>query len=122
MDLGQFSVSLAVEDLPTSRAFYNKLGFEVFNSEVFESGKGGSEFNEKWVILTNGNETIGLFQDMFEKNILAWNPTDVRSVQKALKEEGMEFMQEAEEEGTGPTSAIPLDPDGNPILLDQHND
>ena len=57
MDLGQFSVSLAVEDLPTSRAFYNKLGFEVFNSEVLESGKGGSEFNEKWVILTNGSAT-----------------------------------------------------------------
>lgn len=117
MDLGQFSVSLAVKDLPTSREFYEKLGFEAMEAEgddgVWES------YGQNWLILHHEEVVIGLFQGMFENNIMTWNPPDVRAVQKALVDQGVEFMQTAED-GEGPASAMLLDPDGNAILLDQH--
>jgi len=121
MDLGAFSISLAVKDLAASRAFYEKLGFRYF---------GGDEKN--WLILKNRAHIIGLFQGMFEKNILTFNPgwdqeaqkvegaTDVREIQKELKAAGMEFMTQADETTTGPASFIVIDPDGNPVLVDQH--
>ena len=124
MDLGAFSVSLAVKDLPASRAFYEKLGFKAF-AGVPEQG---------WQILRNGTSTIGLFQGMFEKNIMTFNPgwdqdakevehfTDVRELQRRLKAQGLELQSEADESGQGPASFVLLDPDGNPILVDQHVD
>ena len=120
--LGAFSVSLAVKDLQASRAFYAKLGFEVV----------GGEAAQNWLILRNGTATIGLFQGMFERNILTFNPgwddqaqpvedfTDVREHQRRLKSEGIEPQTEADEGGTGPASFVVVDPDGNPILIDQH--
>jgi len=121
MELGAFSVSLAVKDLAVSRAFYEKLGFET---------TGGNQA-ENWLILKNGECVIGLFQGMFEKNILTFNPgwgqdarpldsfTDVRELQSELKEKGIEF--EMETEGSeGPAYFLILDPDGNQILVDQH--
>ena len=122
MDLGAFSVSLAVADLAASREFYQKFGFEVV----------GGDPSENWLILRNGDHTIGLFQGMFEKNILTFNPgwdkhanpvaefTDVRELQRRLKAEGVSFVAEADEEGSGPASFVAIDPDGNPILVDQH--
>lgn len=122
MSLGAFSISLAVADLATSRAFYEKLGFEPFAGEA----------DEGWLILKNGNATVGLFQGMFEKNILTFNPgwsadaepleqfTDVREIQRRLKDEGIELEAEADESTTGPASVMLTDPDGNPVLLDQH--
>ena len=122
MELGAFSVSLAVEDLEASRVFYEKLGFEVV----------GGEASQNWLILRNGNCTIGLFQGMFEKNILTFNPgwdgeaqpldtfTDVRELQRELKAKGVHLVSEADEDSTGPASFVALDPDGNPILVDQH--
>jgi len=122
MQLGNFSVSLTVKDLQASRAFYEKFGFEVFHD--------GSEHN--YMILQNGECTIGLFQGMFEKNILTFNPgwdrkaqaldefTDVRELQRRLKAQGVELAQEADESTTGPASFVAVDPDGNPILVDQH--
>lgn len=122
MELGAFSVSLAVKDLETSLAFYEGLGFEVFSGEM----------EENWLILKNGDATIGLFQDMFEKNILTFNPgwnrdaqrlddfTDVRQIQRQLKARGFKLESEADEGGEGPASLITVDPDGNPILIDQH--
>ena len=122
MELGAFSVSLAVEDLDASRDFYEKFGFEVV----------GGDASENWQILRNGYCTIGLFQGMFDKNILTFNPgwddkaqpvedfTDVRDLQRQLKASGVSFVSEAEEGGAGPASFIVLDPDGNPILVDQH--
>ncbi|MCA9946470.1 MAG: VOC family protein [Anaerolineales bacterium] len=122
MDLGAFSISLAVKDLQASKAFYQKLGFEIF---------GGDEA-QNWLILKNQQHIIGLFQGMFEQNILTFNPgwdqeaqaldsfTDVRELQSQLKTQGVDFAQEADETGTGPASFIIIDPDGNPILVDQH--
>jgi len=121
MQLGAFSVSLAVKDLAASRAFYEKLGFSAF------AGDG-----ENWQMLRNGDHVIGLFQGMFEKNILTFNPgwnqnaenldsfTDVRELQQMLKADGIELDQEADESTSGPASLVLTDPDGNPILIDQH--
>lgn len=122
MDLGAFSISLTVKDLNASQEFYTKLGFEVFAGEV----------SQNWLILKNGKHVIGLFQGMLEKNTLTFNPgwdnnaealddfMDVREIQKALKEQGVKFASEADESTSGPASFIILDPDGNPILVDQH--
>ena len=122
MELGTFSVSLAVKDLEASKSFYEKLGFQVF----------GGDAAQNWLILRNGDCTIGLFQGMFEKNILTFNPgwdnnankldsfTDVRDLQRELKAQGMKFESEADESTTGPGHFIISDPDGNPILIDQH--
>jgi len=111
MDLGRFSVSLAVKDLAKSRAFYETFGFEMV--------AGVPEQN--WIILQNGEAKIGLFQGMFEDNILTFNPSDARGIQKALKAAGLEIEREAEDEdGEGPTHFVMRDPDGNVILVDQH--
>ena len=122
MELGSFSVSLAVKDLSVSQAFYQKLGFEVF----------GGDASQGWLIMKCPSCVIGLFQGMFEKNILTFNPgwddegqtldtfTDVREIQKMLKADGVQFSSEADETTTGPASCVIVDPDGNPILIDQH--
>jgi catechol 2,3-dioxygenase-like lactoylglutathione lyase family enzyme len=122
MNLGAFSISLAVKDLKASKDFYEKLGFKPF----------GGDISQNWLILKNGDHIIGLFQGMFEKNILTFNPgwdqdaqklddfTDVRELQRQLKAQGLEFMSEADESTTGPASFVLTDPDGNPILVDQH--
>ena len=122
MELGAFSVSLAVKDLEASRDFYEKLGFRVV----------GGDAAQHWQILRNGGATIGLFQGMFEQNILTFNPgwdgeaqplesfTDVRDLQRRLKARGVGLQSEADENGTGPASFVALDPDGNPVLVDQH--
>lgn len=122
MELGAFSISLTVKDITVSNAFYEKLGFRKF----------GGDISQNWLILKNGETVIGLFQGMFEKNMLTFNPgwdgnaqkldtfTDVRELQKQLKAQGMELMSEAHEGTTGPASFVVLDPDGNPILFDQH--
>ena len=122
MDLGAFSVSLAVRDLQASKAFYEKLGFAVFAGDA----------SRDWLILKNGGHVIGLFRGLLEKNILTFNPgwdsdaqaidafTDVRELQRRLRTEGVRFEQEADESTTGPASFVVLDPDGNPILVDQH--
>ena len=122
MDLGAFSISLAVEDLEASRTFYEKFGFEVV----------GGDASQNWQILRNGDHTIGLFQGMFERNVLTFNPgwdgkgealdtfTDVRVLQGRLKAKGVQLVNEADENGTGPASFVALDPDGNPVLVDQH--
>jgi catechol 2,3-dioxygenase-like lactoylglutathione lyase family enzyme len=122
VDLGSFSISLAVKDLAASRAFYEKLGFTVFHGEA----------SQNWLILRNGDHVIGLFQGMFEKNILTFNPgwdqaaqpvptfTDVRELQRQLRAEGVAILVEADESTTGPASLITEDPDGNQILIDQH--
>ena len=122
MELGAFSVSLTVKDLAVSRAFYEKLGFEV---------TGGAE-EHNYLILVNQGTVIGLFQGMFEKNILTFNPglggpgmeqldefTDVREIQRSLKSDGVELTEEADESTSGPAHIAFLDPDGNPILIDQ---
>jgi lactoylglutathione lyase len=122
MDLGTFSVSLAVKDLDASRRFYEKLGFEQFHGDA----------SQGWLILKNADHVIGLFQGMFEKNTLTFNPgwdsaaqpvdpfTDIRDLQRRLREQGVQFIAEADESGSGPGSFIIEDPDGNPILVDQH--
>ena len=122
MQLGAFSISLAVKDIEASRAFYAKFGFDAV----------GGDAAEGWLVLRNGAATIGLFQGMFEKNILTFNPgwdsearaiddfTDVRELQRRLKAEGVTLEVEADESTTGPASFIAVDPDGNPILVDQH--
>lgn len=122
MQLGAFSVSLAVRDLEASRKFYAKLGFTPF----------GGDAAQNWLILKNGTHVIGLFQGMFEKNILTFNPgwdqnaqqlasfTDIRDLQRQLKAQGVELQQEADENTTGPASFITTDPDGNPVFVDQH--
>ena len=121
MELGNFSVSLAVKDIAASKVFYEKLGFTVFMGDA-----------KKWLIMKNGDHVIGLFQGMFEKNILTFNPgwgsdaqplgqfTDVRELQRQLKERGVSMMVEADESTTGPASFMVVDPDGNTILVDQH--
>jgi lactoylglutathione lyase len=122
LPLGNFSVSLAVQDIGASRAFYEKLGFT--------SVMGDAEQN--WLILRNGAATIGLFQGMFDRNMLTFNPgwdadrnaladfTDVREIQRRLKEAGIEPVQEADPSVEGPSHLMVVDPDGNPILIDQH--
>ncbi|UNK46199.1 VOC family protein [Arthrobacter sulfonylureivorans] len=122
MELGAFSVSLAVKDIAASAAFYKKLGFHDH----------GGDTAQNWLILKNGETVIGLFQGMFEKNALTFNPgwnqnaqaldsfTDARELQRNLKAAGVEFLSEADEASTGPASFMVLDPDGNPIIVDQH--
>lgn len=122
MNLGAFSISLAVKDLAASRAFYEKFGFKAF----------GGNADQNWLILKNGDHIIGLFQGMFDKNILTFNPgwdqdaqplqsfTDVRELQRHLKAAGVQFTSEADEKTTGPASFVAVDPDGNPVLVDQH--
>jgi catechol 2,3-dioxygenase-like lactoylglutathione lyase family enzyme len=122
MELGAFSISLAVKDLEASRRFYEKFGFKVF----------GGGPSQNWLILQNGDHLIGLFQGMFDKNILTFNPgwdsnaqklaafTDVRDLQRQLKAQGVQLVNEADESTTGPASFIAVGPDGNPILVDQH--
>ena len=122
MNLGSFSVSLAVKDIAASQDFYSKLGFDVI----------GGNADDNWLILRNGDHVIGLFKDMFEKNMLTFNPgwdqqcaelgsfTDVRDLQKELKGHGLEMASEADEDSEGPASFTVVDPDGNPILVDQH--
>lgn len=122
MELGAFSVSLSVKDLAASRDFYGKLGFEPFAGHA----------EDNWLILKNGDHVIGLFQGMFERNMLTFNPgwdqsgqetaafTDVRDIQKALRDQGVALASEADETTAGPASMMVIDPDGNPILIDQH--
>jgi lactoylglutathione lyase len=122
MELGAFSISLAVKDIAASKAFYEKFGFKEFHGDI----------SQNWVILKNGEHVIGLFQDMFEKNILTFNPgwdsnaqkldsfTDVRELQRQLKAQGVVLMSEADEHTIGPANFMAIDPDGNPILIDQH--
>ena len=122
MELGNFSVSLAVKDLEASKVFYEKLGFSVFMGDQ----------SQNWLILKNGDHVIGLFQGMFDKNILTFNPgwdsdgqplgkfTDVRELQRRLKASGVPMISEADESSTGPASFMIADPDGNTILVDQH--
>jgi len=122
VQLGAFSISLAVKDLAASRGFYEKFGFRAFAGDPAQN----------WQILKNGDHVIGLFQGMFEKNILTFNPgwdqdaralpsfTDVRALQRALKKAGVKLVQEADESTTGPASFVAVDPDGNPVLVDQH--
>ncbi len=120
--LGKFSVSLTVKDIAASRAFYEKLGFEV----------SGGDQAQKWLVLQNETTTIGLFQGMFEKNLLTFNPgwdrsnntlpdfDDVRDIQRTLVSKGLTLATKADESSTGPASLTLIDPDGNPILIDQH--
>ncbi len=122
MELGNFSVSLAVKDIEASKVFYEKLGFTVFLGNQ----------KQNWLIMKNGAHAIGLFQGMFDKNILTFNPgwnsdaqpldefTDVRQLQRQLKERGIQMTTEADESTTGPASFVIVDPDGNTILVDQH--
>ena len=122
MKLGAFSVSLAVKDIAASRAFYEKLGFTSFAGNQAQN----------WLIMKNGDHLIGLFQGMFEKNILTFNPgwdqnagavegfTDVRELQRQLRAQGVTFVLEADETTKGPAHFTLLDPDGNPVLVDQH--
>jgi len=122
MELGAFSASLSVKDIHKSQAFYENLGFQVF----------GGDITQNWLIMKNESTVIGLFQGMFEKNMLTFNPgwsqnaenlnsfTDVRDLQKDLKEKGVTMLTEADESSVGPASFIIEDPDGNPILVDQH--
>jgi len=122
MELGAFSVSLAVKDIAESRAFYEKLGFTVFAGEQ----------SQNWLIMKNGLAAIGLFQGMFEKNILTFNPgwdssaarlpefTDIRDIQRHLKSRGVQLITEVDDKSEGPASLLAVDPDGNQILVDQH--
>ena len=121
MNLGQFSISLAVKDLSTSLAFYQKLGFEVIDGgHMYTADSFADSDTQKWRILKREGAAIGLFQGMFEGNILTFNPEDLRPIQGTLKESGVEFQSEADMMATGPCSAVLTDPDGNTILLDQH--
>ena len=122
MDLGALIISLAVKDIYASREFYQKLGFSDM----------GGDISQNWLIMKNGPNVIGLFQGMFAKNILTFNPgwdqdaeplksfTDVREIQKFLREQGVELLEEVDESGQGPGHISLEDPDGNPILIDQH--
>ena len=122
MELGAFSISLNVKDIHASKEFYEKLGFEAFTGEI----------DQNWIIMKNGEHVIGLFQGMFDRNILTFNPgwdqnaaaldsfTDVRELQRELKKNKVAFIDEADESGSGPASFMIADPDGNPILFDQH--
>jgi len=119
LNLGEFSISLAVKDLKASREFYEKLGFEAVRQEQPDCSP--HAYGERWLILRSGGATIGLFQGLFDKNVLTFNPTDVRAIQRVLKQRGVKLVSEADEKTEGPSAATLLDPDGNPILLDQHN-
>lgn len=122
MRLGNFSISLAVKDIAASRAFYEKLGFRVF----------GGDQTQNWLILQNETSTIGLFQGMFDRNTLTFNPgwdrsastladfDDVREIQRRLKAKGLALAAQTDESTSGPASLMVIDPDGNPILIDQH--
>ena len=122
MELGAFSISLTVKDIEASRKFYEKFGFQAFAGDA----------SQNWLIMKNGGTAIGLFQGMFQKNMLTFNPgwdsdasalneyTDVRELQHRLKEQDVELISEADEGTVGPASFIAVDPDGNPILVDQH--
>jgi lactoylglutathione lyase len=122
MELGAFSISLTVKDLAASKAFYETLGFAPM----------GGDQDAGWLILKQGSTVIGLFHGMFEQNMLTFNPgwdqnaqavdpfTDIRELQRRLKEARLTFVQEADESKTGPASFIVVDPDGNPVLFDQH--
>jgi len=122
MELGNFSVSLSVKDIEASKAFYEKFGFRSVMGDA----------SQNWLIMKNGDHVIGLFQGMFEKNMLTFNPgwdrasntlpdfDDVRDIQKALKAKGIALVAAADEASAGPASLVVADPDGNPILLDQH--
>ncbi len=123
MELGAFSISLSVKNLDASKVFYEKLGFEIF----------GGEPNQNWLLMKNGDHIIGLFQGMFEGNILTFNPgwdqdaselesfMDVRDIQKQLKDRNIELLDEVDKSNTeGPASIMLADPDGNMILIDQH--
>ncbi len=122
MQLGAFSISLTVKDIEASRVFYEKFGFTNF----------GGNAAQNWLILKNGEVLIGLFKGMFERNMLTFNPgwdsnahnlpefTDIRELQRQLKAQGVSLLSEADEQSTGPASFIAVDPDGNPVLVDQH--
>ncbi|TKB46274.1 VOC family protein [Thalassotalea mangrovi] len=122
MKLGAFSVSLAVKDIHASKQFYEKLGFRQI----------GGELEQSWCILQNGEHIIGLFQGMFEKNMLTFNPgwdqqaqaldefADVRDIQAHCKQQGLQLLSEVDPDSNGPGSFMLEDPDGNPILIDQH--
>lgn len=122
MELGAFSISLSVKDIEASRNFYEKFGFRVM----------GGDQSQNWLILNNGDTVIGLFQGMFEGNLLTFNPgwnqkaeemesfTDVRELQRQLKDQGVTLTSEADETTTGPAHFVVIDPDGNAILVDQH--
>lgn len=122
MKLGAFSISLSVKDINVSKEFYENLGFKVFAGEI----------EKNYLIMKNGKSLIGLFQGMFENNILTFNPgwdteanklknfDDVREIQRELKEKGIKLESEADESTTGPGSFVVIDPDGNTILIDQH--
>ena len=122
MSLGNFSVSLAVKDIHASHAFYEKLDFKQV----------GGDISQNWIVLQNGTTTVGLFQGMFEENLMTFNPgwthtrgtpasfQDIREIQGKLRDRGIEFMLEADESTTGPASFMVADPDGNAILFDQH--
>ena len=122
MELGAFSVSLAVKDIAASKAFYEKLGFATM----------GGDQGQGWLILKNGSTVIGLFQGMFDKNILTFNPgwdqnaqnmddfTDVRKIQSQLQAQGVTLIKTADDQSTGPAHIVFEDPDGNQIMLDQH--
>ena len=122
MQLGAFSISLAVANIEVSKAFYEKLGFQIYAGDL----------SQNWLIMKNGESNVGLFQGMLEKNTLTFNPgwdndayeieefSDVREIQRLLRDRDVEIISEADENTTGPGSLIVVDPDGNPILLDQH--
>ena len=122
MELGAFSISLTVKDIHASKAFYEKLGFK----------ERGGAIEQNWIVMKNGPHIIGLFQGMFDKNMLTFNPgwdqekdevnpfTDVRELQKQLKDQGVTLVAEADGTTTGPAYVMLADPDGNPILIDQH--
>jgi catechol-2,3-dioxygenase len=122
MELGAFSISLSVKDIHASKQFYETLGFSVFAGDI----------ERNYLIMKNGNALVGLFQGMFEKNILTFNPgwdenaskldsfKDVRDIQKHLKDHKLNLEQEADETTSGPASIVLMDPDGNPVLIDQH--
>jgi lactoylglutathione lyase len=122
MELGAFSISLTVKDIEASKQFYEKFGFKAFAGDA----------SKNWLIMKNGDHVIGLFHGAFEKNILTFNPgwdsnaqklaafTDVRELQRRLKAQGVKLAKEADESTTGPASFVAVDPDGNPILVDQH--
>ncbi|WP_335974432.1 VOC family protein [Gaetbulibacter jejuensis] len=122
MELGAFSISLSVKDITVSKTFYENLGFTVFAGDL----------EKNYLIMKNGNALVGLFQGMFENNILTFNPgwdenaktldtfTDVRQIQQHLKSKNIALQSEADETTTGPASLVVTDPDGNTILIDQH--
>lgn len=122
MNLGNFSLSLTVKDIKASRAFYEALGFTAFHDQM----------DKGWLILKNGETVVGLYQGMFEKNMLTFNPgwdnkaqnvdpfTDVREIQRRLKAQGIVPVTEVDETTTGIGHFIVIDPDGNPVLVDQH--